>query len=354
MRSVHLVCVAAGLLLAALVASLLALRGGADWGGALLVSLPMGFVYSAICMAARYPCGAAPLGGGVVRIALTHGGAALLSAGFWVLVGSACARLFSSVPVLSGLPAQFASEAPVLLVVGVLVYLLAVTVHYLVIAMLRAREAEVGGMRASVLAREAELRALRAQVDPHFLFNSLNSISALTAENAEGARRMCLLLAGFLRRSLLLGARERITLGEELRLVADYLAVEKVRFGDRLQIRESFDPAAASCAVPPLLLQPLVENAVRHGIAHLLEGGAVGITTARHGDRLLISVDNPRDDGQQTRRGAGVGLANVGDRLRSLYGDAARFDVRAETHRFRVDLALPAVTGPEAVDADRS
>jgi LytS/YehU family sensor histidine kinase len=231
---------------------------------------------------------------------------------------------------------------------GVLVYLLSVAVHYLVLALETAREAELRGVQARVLAREAELRALRAQVDPHFLFNSLNSISALTSEDPAAARRMCLLLSGFLRRSLALGARDRITLEEELALVADYLAIEKVRFGPRVDVRQEVGEASLICAVPPLLLQPLVENAVRHGLAHLLEGGTIRITARRKGGRLSIAIENPRDPERPTRRGEGVGIANVRDRLRSLYGDEASASFRADDASYRVDLNLPAADLPAA------
>jgi len=344
MRSVHLLFAAIGLLLASLVASLLSLRGGAPWGEAVLLGLPLGLVYAAICIAARYPCRAAPLARtGVARVASTHAAASLLSAGSWLLIGGALSRALQALPGFDGAAARFADETPTFLVVGVLVYLLAVAVHYLVLALETAREAEVRGVQARVLAREAELRALRAQVDPHFLFNSLNSISALTSEDPAAARRMCLLLAGFLRRSLALGARERITLGEELALVADYLAIEKVRFGARVEVRQEIDEASLSCAVPPLLMQPLVENAVRHGVAHLLEGGTIGITTRREGNRIAVVIENPRDPERPTSRGEGVGLANVRDRLRSLYGDEGRTSIRANGASFRVEITLPAV-----------
>jgi two-component system, LytTR family, sensor histidine kinase AlgZ len=347
MRSVQLLFVAVGLLLACLVASPLALRGGAPWTEAVLLGLPLGLVYSAICIAARYPCRAAPLASTTAaRIAGTHGTAAVLSAGAWLLIGSALSRILEAAPGFEGAGRRFAGETPTFLVVGILVYLLAVAVHYLVLALEAAREAEVRGVQARVLAREAELRALRAQVDPHFLFNSLNSISALTSQDPDAARRMCLLLAGFLRRSLALGSRDRIALRDELALVADYLAIEKVRFGERVRILQEVDEAALGCVVPPLLLQPLIENAVRHGVAHLLEGGTIAISARRLSGRIALAVENPRDPERPTSRGEGVGLANVRDRLKSLYGDEAQANVRPGGDSFRVEIALPAIEAP--------
>ena len=156
-----------------------------------------------------------------------------------------------------------------------LLFLLSLAVHYVLLAFEAAREAERRQLELEILAREAELRALRAQIDPHFLYNSLNSISALTGSDAPGARRMCLLLADFLRNTLEVSARQRIPLAEELALAERYLSIEQVRFGSRLRIERRVDETAPACLVPPLLLQPLVENAVTHGIARLLEGGVI-------------------------------------------------------------------------------
>ena len=302
------------LLLGALEATLLALVGGCGWEEGLILGAPLGVVQAAIVFAARYPCLSAPLGPG---------------RGYRVLGTQVAAAL------------RFQGAAPTLMVVGMLVYLLAAAVHYLFIALESARAAEVRGVEARVLAREAELRALRAQVDPHFLFNSLNSIASLTGDDPQAARRMCLLLAGFLRRSLVLGARARVTLEEEIRLLDEYLAIEKVRFGERLAVARAIAPDALPAQIPPLLLQPLVENAVRHGIAQRLEGGTLTLLARRDGTSLRLRVENPRDPERQGRRGAGLGLENVRGRLRSLFGEGARLELTPAADTFRVDLTLP-------------
>jgi LytS/YehU family sensor histidine kinase len=218
--------------------------------------------------------------------------------------------------------------------------------HYLFLAIEAARSAQLRGVEARVLAREAELRALRAQIDPHFLFNSLNSIGTLTSEDPAAARRMCLLLAGFLRRSLALGARDRIALAEELALADDYLAIEKVRFGARLTIDHAIEAGAGECLVPPLILQPLIENAGRHGIAQLTEGGTLRLTARRADGRLVLEVANPRDPERAGRRGAGLGIDNVRGRLRTLFGDTASLAIEAGGGAFKVTLALPEVLAP--------
>jgi two-component system sensor histidine kinase AlgZ len=336
------------LLLGGLAATILALGGGTGWEEAIWLGLPMGLMEGAIVLAARYPCQSAPIREGLGRALATQATAALVSAGFWGVLGQILARMLESVPRYAGASLRYRGAAPMLVVVGALVFLLAAAAHYLVLALESARAAEVRGVEARVLAREAELRALRAQIDPHFLFNSLNSIATLTGEDATAARRMCLLLAGFLRRSLQLGGRDRVTLGEELDLVEEYLAIEKVRFGARLEVSREVDPGCRDALIPPLLLQPLVENAVRHGIAQRVEGGTLGLRAVRRGDEVVVTIDNPKNPERTGRRGAGLGLENVRGRLRSLYGDGARLEIAAPPEAFVATVALPYSAGREA------
>lgn len=197
-------------------------------------------------------------------------------------------------------------------------------------------------MQASVLAREAELKALKAQVNPHFLFNSLNSISALTSSNAPRAREMCILLGDFLRRTLGLGEKSAIPLEEEISLIRAFLAVEKIRFGSRIQMEENIDKEAMEVQVPPLLLQPLVENAVAHGIANLVEGGWIRLDAHYRDATLSIVIENTYDPDAPPRRRNGVGLANVRQRLEARYGNRASLAVKTEGGHFRVGITLPA------------
>jgi two-component system, LytTR family, sensor histidine kinase AlgZ len=346
--------VTVGALLAALAATLIGLRGGAAWDEALLLGLPLGFMQAVLCFAARYPARAAPLAPGkMFRVAATHLSAAIVATGVWVFAGTGLARSLEWMPRHAGAALRFEHKAPTLAVTGVLIFLLAVTAHYLLIALEAAREAEVGGVRARVLAREAELRALRAQIDPHFLFNSLNSIAALTAEDPGAARSMCLQLAGFLRRSLALGQRDRVSLGEELALAGDYLAIEKIRFGTRLGIVETVEEGCRDCPVPPLLLQPIVENAVRHGIAQIVEGGRIEIVARRDPEGVVLTVENPRDPERAGGQGAGLGLENVRGRLRALHGEKAQIDVASPPTAYKVRLFIPwAGPAPAAAGLD--
>ncbi len=317
--------------------------GGFPALAASLLPLVLAPLYAFACLAAWYPCRVLPLtAAGLPRALGYHLVGALLSSAAWVLAGYGATWLLGRAAPFRDLPALYGPVVLPLLAVGVLLYLLSAVIHYLVMALAESREAERRALELRALAREAELRALRAQIDPHFLFNSLNSVSALVAADPAAARAMCLELSEVLRASLRLGARERIPLADELALVGSFLAVEKARFGPRLAVEERVEDAARACPVPPLVLQPLVENAIRHGIAHLVEGGAIRLAASLAGGRLELAVENPCDPDRPRGPTPGVGLANVRSRLVALYGTQARFEAAESGGRFRVAISLPA------------
>jgi two-component system, LytTR family, sensor histidine kinase AlgZ len=317
------------------------------WPAALALALPLALLYAFVCLAAWYPCRSTPLAtSGALALVTTHGAAALAASALWLGAGMGWATLLGRLPATAAAAGLFHGNLPLYFGVGLLLYLLAVALHYLLIAFEESRAAEARALEIEVLAREAELSALKAQIDPHFLFNSLNSISSLCGADPRGAREMALALADFLRSSLAAGRRETLPLADELALAASYLAVEKIRFGPRLRVAEEVAPAARQQPVPPLLLQPLVENAVRHGISHLLDGGEVRIAARLAAGRLHLAVANPCDPERPARRGGGIGLANVRRRLKLLYGGDARLTVEERPESFRAEVELPAGGGP--------
>jgi two-component system, LytTR family, sensor histidine kinase AlgZ len=227
--------------------------------------------------------------------------------------------------------------------VGILLYVVSVAIHYAMLAMEASAQSEQRAIKASVLARDAELRALKAQINPHFLFNSLHSISALTSMDPAKAREMCLALSDFLRMTLGLGEKVVILLSDELSLLRSYLAVEKIRFGSRMDMKEEVDPAVLNCLVPPLLLQPLIENAVSHGMANLPQGGWIRLTIRENGGgTLLVDVQNNFDPDAPPRRKNGLGLRNVQGRLETRYGKKAKVKINKEAEQFEVELSFPA------------
>ncbi|MBL0175758.1 MAG: histidine kinase [Ignavibacteria bacterium] len=233
------------------------------------------------------------------------------------------------------------AAAPWLGAAGAAMYLFSVVVHAVLQALGAKREDEKRLHEAQLLVRDAELRALRAQLHPHFLFNSLNSVSALTSIDPEAARDMCLKLASYLRKTLAAGVDESISLDDEVALAGTYLSIEAVRFGERLRVETAVTPEAAHCVVPALILQPLVENAVMHGIARMLDGGTVRIATARSGDRIRITVSNPCEAAKDTGREGGHGLRIVRERLRARYGADASLTVAASGGVFEAEIILP-------------
>lgn len=327
---------------AALLSGLVRLAGGQGWLEAALVAVPAAGLFAFICLAPWYVCRAWPLARTTwMRLAAAHLAAAFLSASLWLFLADTWVVFLEQFPPFAGLGVRFIKLITPLLAAAVVLYVLIVALYYLSISFVQAQHAETDALRLEVLAREAELKALRAQVDPHFLFNSLNSISALISLDPAGARRMCELLAEFLRDGQRLGERPEITLGEELQLVERYLAIEKVRFGARLSFERVVTPEVENDVVLPLMLQPLVENAIRHGIARLVDGGTVRVQARRRGEALVIAVMNPLGSGGSAPAGSGLGLANVRGRLQARWGTAAAMTVNQEPDGWTVELEIP-------------
>lgn len=334
----------AWLLFAAVLCVLLTYTWGMTWQSSITLSLPLSALAQGVAWSARYSCRSNPIGRtGLSQLLLTHITAAVILSYLWVGVGKILAKCLDSGLGWSGTYLQFSKLQTQLYELGFAYYLLGVAFHYALIAQEASLEAQQRALESSVRARDAELSALKAQINPHFLYNSLNSISALTSIDPGRAREMCVLLADFLRMTLGLGEKPLIPLQEELDLLDRYCAIEKVRFGDRLQIRKDILEGAAACLIPPLLLQPLFENAVVHGISQLPEGGYVSLKADRNQNRVSLIVENSWDpEAVSARKKNGVGLKNVQRRLAARYGKDAHIDVKAEEHSFRVSVSIPA------------
>lgn len=189
------------------------------------------------------------------------------------------------------------------------------------------RSAELEQLRLSVVAKDAQFRALVSQLNPHFIFNCLNSIRARIGEDPEDAQAMITELSSILRYSLESGGRKTVLLADELEAVSAYLKLEAMRFEERLRIHIDATPAALSAAMPPMLLQTLVENGVKHGIASLPRGGEIRIDAKLNDGALHLQVTN---SGQiaPTNNSTHLGLENARERLRLLYGAKASLSVR--------------------------
>jgi len=339
---------AAWLMLGLMLAALLAATGGVAPGAAVTFTLPLVLVYAGACgFSAYYLCRAFPLARKPLPAILgVFFASAAIASLLWCVAGTAWAALCAWLAPHTQSVAISRPLTAVMFGVGVLLYGVSGAAHYLAMEFERARGLERSELEARLLAQEAELRMLRTQIDPHFLFNSLNSISALTSIDPAAARGMTLQLSDFFRRSLGMDAQRKVPLAQEIALVRTFLAVEQVRFGPRLGFEEAIGDDAAGCMVPPMILQPLVENAVKHGIGGLLEGGTVRVCAERAGSQLKISVENDADpDAVKETRGKGIGLVNVRQRLAAAYGIEAGVHWNKNGKSFRVDLVLPYETG---------
>ncbi|HEX2120240.1 MAG TPA: histidine kinase, partial [Thermoanaerobaculia bacterium] len=193
--------------------------------------------------------------------------------------------------------------------------------YWLIVGVTWAIEANLRSARLESSLAATRLDLLRTQIQPHFLFNTLHGIAELMHEDVEAADRMVTRLSELLRATLETGGKQEITLREELALLDRYVEIQRMRLGERLRFHADVDARTLDRAVPMLLLQPLVENSVRHAIADRREGGRVDVRARESAGRLTIEVE---DDGPGISDGSGngIGLANVRDRLRHLYGDA--------------------------------
>lgn len=313
--------------LAVSLAALLRLAGDGTWDQALLLSAPPCLFYAFMCLTPWYMARVLPLGPHPWRLIANHVGAAVLACALWIGAARGSAALL-------GLDRQLDPAIPHLIAAGLLLYLLSVAVHYMLLAMEASR-------RSALLARDAELRALKSQVNPHFLFNCLNSISALTTSDPARAREMCVRLSDFLRNTLGLGERESVSWREELDLARTYLEVERVRFGARLQVEMNVDDSCVECRVPALLLQPLVENAIKHGIATLVDGGVIRLESRVNSGTLEVRVENGFDPEAPSPRRSGLGLRNVRERLRTRFGTAAGIITTVENNVYRAEMRFP-------------
>jgi LytS/YehU family sensor histidine kinase len=326
-----------------LMATVITVGSPTPFGASVQFALPLALLLGGLSLPYWYlvrvlPADSTPL----PRLAGTWLGVGFVSLALWIAAGIGWQSLLMRIELGRWQDWDAKPVTILMLFSGAIGLLVALLGHYLLAAFDRSLQAERRALELRVLAREAELRSLRSQLDPHFLFNSLNSVAALIGTDAQAARRMCFLMAGFFRKSLGLGGQQSIPLSEEITLAETFLAIEEVRFGARLRKRFDVDQGALSLAVPPLVLQPLVENAVHHGVAHLVDGGEVMVRAHQRDGILELAVENPCDPDRPASRGAGVGLANVRSRIDTLFGHRASVDVHAAPESFRVSIVLPA------------
>ena len=289
-------------------------------------------------LAARFRSGA--------RLLTAHVGLATVASLLWNLALLAAIAVFAPAPVLAGylreaLGWQFLT--------GLLLFAVVAAIAHAVAIASRLRLEREAAMRADALRIEAELNAVRAQLNPHFLFNTLHSVSALARRDPAAVEEALERLAALLRRMLdgAMDGNDLVSVADEWEMVRDVLALERLRFGDRLCVAPQLDSDALDCLIPAFTLQPLVENAVRHGVGRTSRACTVTIRASVRRDILSLEVndDGPGADPEQALSAPRLGMRAVRSRLEAAFGQRATFTVRS-VNGFRVTVQVPA-TGAE-------
>lgn len=227
------------------------------------------------------------------------------------------------------------------LLIGLLIYSIIISIYYLLIYYNNFREKLQQETELNTLVKEAELRSLKYQINPHFIFNSLNSISSLTLTNPDKAREMTINLSTFLRGTLSKNEKQKNKLSEELETVKLYLEIEKVRFEGKFELIEELSEDCLKVEVPNMILQPLFENAIKHGVYESLDSVQIKISCNKEGEYLRISVSNNFDSKATPRKGEGIGIKNIQNRLRLIYNRDNLLRVKKSDNIFSVDIYIP-------------
>ncbi|MCF8381618.1 MAG: histidine kinase [Bacteroidales bacterium] len=222
-----------------------------------------------------------------------------------------------------------------------LLFIIMVLVFSLMIYNLNLKEKISNENELRILVREAELNMLKTQINPHFIFNSLNSLSLLTKKDPEKAREMIIKLSEFLRYSLRFGEKESITLREELDSMDKYLDIEKIRFGEKLHYKKNIQQEALSFLIPNMILQPIFENAIKHGVYESVNPVIIELKVKIIEKSLLMEISNGYDPDIIPEKGNGIGLKNIKERLILLYGRYDLIKYSGENGIFKVSILIP-------------
>jgi two-component system, LytTR family, sensor kinase len=203
------------------------------------------------------------------------------------------------------------------------------------------RRNELDKLKLETEVKELELKTIKNHINPHFIFNSLNSIRALVDENPQRARQAITELSNLLRSSMQAEKLNTVPLERELAIVKDYLALEHIRFEERLKIYYNIDEETLSYPIPPMMLQTLVENAIKHGISKSLEGGIVVINSQIIDSKHILTVKNTGSLGSITSVNGGFGLSSTKNRLQLLYGPSANFNISSAANEVIAQISIP-------------
>lgn len=274
----------------------------------------------------------------ISKVILIHFAGGLLVTIVWIVIGYLILNtLVSDVDAYNNF---FITTIKSRFIIGLLFYFLMTAFYYIVIYYSGFQERVIKEKELKSLVTEAELRSLKFQINPHFIFNSLNSMSALTEIDPKKAKQMIIKLADFLRYTLANNDKQTTTLNEELKNIKLYLDIEKIRFEDKFDYSEELSEQCGKVQIPSMILQPLFENAIKHAVYETLDKVNIKLVCTTQENFLKISVSN-NFEGESHKKGAGVGLKNIRDRLALIYHQDNLMEVKKEDGIFIVNIYIP-------------
>lgn len=273
------------------------------------------------------------------KVFLNHIAAAIITSGLWILIGYyAIINLITADKVYS----DFLLKSLVWrFLIGILFYTVIIAVDYVIIYYNNFQEKLLKEVELKALVKEAELKTLKYQINPHFIFNSLNSISSLTISNPLQAQAMTIKLSSFLRSILSKNEKQKNKLTEEINNAKLYLDIEKVRFAEKFEFIEDIKIECKEMEVPSMILQPILENAIKHGVYESLDKVTIKLSCGMEKEYFKITIENNFDPESIPRKGEGIGLKNIRNRLKLIYNQENLLTVQKETNLFKVNIFIP-------------
>ncbi len=314
----------------------------APYRQAVLLSVPPMLVELIASLGLWYACKVISLNrNNWFRLLYLHIIPAVLVNALWLTLVFLYSLLLDQLLAVSDYSLLYMEAFPVFLAVGVSLYCIAVPAHYLVSALESNRRSKQEALEQKIIAGRAELNAIKATVHPHFLFNCLNMLGPLMNRSTDKAQTVVSQLSEFLLHSLRHGKKELTTVGEELAHVENYLAIESVRLGHRLETDIQLEEGVADVPMLSLLLLPFVENAVKHGIGQCLEGGTVRVAVKSELDAVAVDITNPYEEPSRPLAGEGMGIRTMRRRLMTFYESGAGLKIAKESDIFTVKIWFP-------------
>ena len=310
------------------------------WHWAIRDSLVFNFVFAQLGLGFWYTCHFINLEkASLPKICVSHLGAAIFASLVWLSISYLILEHNFNMNIAYR---AFVRETVFQrLILGVLYYFVIISFYYVYIFSANYKDQLLKEAELQTLVREAELKSLKFQINPHFLFNSLNSINSLTLTDPKRAGQMTTKLGDYLRVTLSNNEMQKNILADELESIRLYLDIEKVRFGDKIKFIEKIENNCLDKTVPTMILQPLFENAIKHGVYESLDTVTIRLVAKRNGSYLNLSVQNDFDTEASPHKCEGIGLKNIKSRLTKMYGKKDLLEVEKNKNVFKVTVFIP-------------